>query len=194
MNKRKHFTPPHGAKVTHIDIKITNAATFHAVVADADFIVVDFSRKEVESGLTGDAIDRLMMLSDSKDHVLKFKSAISFSFNGYEHDKREVYEIPECVQFMRKVTESWPFWMHFVETRHETFLILVLLLCKHQVVERSKGMVGASPDIKSLGVVLHQLFDGLNEMYESYELPNEMNIEITDAVLKTLNLPGVAGT
>lgn len=187
MKKRKLIiTGPVGKKTRRVDFIVGDSKTFHASVDDADFIVVEFGRKQVEAGLTGDAVDRLMLLSDSLEYVNKFKSEITFSFAGYDSDKREIYEIPECVNFLRKVTENWPYWLHFAETRANTVKMLVLMLSGSTVVERKDGMVGSTVNAEEFGNVLNRLFHGMNELHETYGISEDVNKELTHATLAAI--------
>lgn len=183
MKKRKPIiTGPVGKKTRRVDFIAADATTFHKHVNDADYIVVEFGRKQVEQGRTGDAVDRLMLLSDSAEYVKKFKSMISFSFGGYDLDKREIHEIPECVNFMREVTKNWPYWMHFCETQGDSLRLIILMLSGAEVVERRPGMVGTRIDVNEMGKVLNSLFHGMNQLHETYGIPEEVNREITSAV------------
>jgi hypothetical protein len=81
---------------------LTNGDGMDPYVDDADMIVVSFSQREVLSCLTGDAVDRLMQLSDRSDRVRRCEGRLLIAFEGYDHDRRELSEIAECRSFFRR--------------------------------------------------------------------------------------------
>ena len=97
---------------------ISDSRQMHALLkenAESTFLILSFGRESVENFLIGDAVDRLMCLSDTAENTLNFCSKIAIYFSGYESDPREVWHIPECKRFVRKLNQEWPYFFHFLE-------------------------------------------------------------------------------
>jgi len=97
----------------------------------ADFPVFVFHREEIEKHQIGPAIDRLMVLTDNDETARALEGRLMLVIEGYESDPREFYEIPECVAFVRAVTEEWPQWFHFLEPDEGSLGLLMCLLVDH---------------------------------------------------------------
>ena len=77
-------------------IKFSNGNHIDEEAVSADVIIIEFSKREIEVGQIGDALDRLYSISDNKDFFLKFEGRVDFAFEGFESDSREIYQIQEC--------------------------------------------------------------------------------------------------
>lgn len=171
--------------------KFTRASgdTFDSRARDGDVVVVAFSRREVDAGQIGDALDRLLNLSDNPDNVRRFRDRVSFVFEGRESDPREIHQVPEAVSFFRALTRSWPYWTHFAEKLGDTASLTIALLCDVVVVATGAGVTGCSlRDTAQLKTVLQQLFAGQNALYEAHGLSEDENMVTTDAFLAALDM------
>lgn len=160
--------------------------------SDHDVLVIVFSREEVESGLTGKAVGRLMLLSDNIQWVNKFNGKVLFTFSGYENDPRELHQIPQVVSFFREVNKAWSFWFHFIDRRSELVAILLFLLVDVEVVRHKAGMVGCEiKDLQQFQHTIYALFGSMNIMHESFGLPDSVNMriskEINNALMRLLH-------
>lgn len=161
------------------------------LVPGADFVVVLFSRENVEGGLTGDALDRLMSLSDSPAFVDQLADRLTFMFEGYDDDPRELTQIPECVSFFRAVTKQWPYWFHFLEKTDSSISMAIHLLCDMRVVLSRNGMTGShfvTP--AQFPAVAMRLFDGMNALYDAHGISEEDNEAMSAKVNAALNRIG----
>ena len=146
-----------------------NGDDLAAKAQTSDQLILRVSTEEVSKGLIGDAVDRLSVLSDCKALTRKFKGKVWIYFDGYDNDRREIYQIPECVSFFRQVTDSWPYWYHFLEKQAEQMSLLHRLLCDVDVQVVSPHMVRCKfKDLGQLERVMYQLFGGLNHLYETH--------------------------
>lgn len=169
-------------------IKITDGTGIDTEAKDADFLVIQFSRALVEAGLIGDALDRLLSLSDSFEFTNKFASNMTIIFEGYDNDPRELHQIPECRHFFGQLTEKWPYWFHFMEKSGAGFDLIFQLLCSVTVVQVDRGMVGFQfTDPDEVRQTMLRLFDGMNHLYESHGITEEVNERMTEEVLKAFD-------
>lgn len=149
--------------------KISDGSRIDQDIADGDFLVMTFSRREVQSGLIGDALDRLMSISDRPDFVRQFADRMTFIFEGYDEDAREIYQIPECIKFFRELNVRWPYWFHFLEKTKLTYGLLFQMLCDVEVVAVCKGQTGSRfVDMKNVCAMASRLVEGLTILYSTH--------------------------
>lgn len=168
-------------------IAVAGADAFAKVAHVGDVVVLLISRSEVDSGRVGDAIDRLTVLVDSAENVTRYEDRLLISFDGFDSDPREIFEIPECVAYFRKLCEHWPWWFHFVEKSGSTLALVLRLLCNGTVYRQANGQV----DFEFHSVVHVQetvlsLFGSMNALYAQYGLSLEQNKAMTAKVIQSI--------
>lgn len=161
-------------KAVPVSFKYSDGSRIDNDLADATFVVMTFTRREVEAGLIGDALDRMLSISDQPDFVRQFVDRMTFIFEGYDLDAREIYQIPECVAFFRKLSAQWPFWFHFLEKTNVTFGLLFQLLCDVEVVAVGDGLTGSRfVDMDQVSAMASRLVDGMNVLYRVHGIDEE---------------------
>lgn len=137
-----------------------------------DLVILQLTRREIDRGTIGDVMDRLLTLSDTRERTLAYAGKLVLEFEGYDADRRELFEIPEVVRFIRALTAQWSSWLHFLLAHPEThqFGLLYALLCDVKV-HRQNGRIGtefvstaqvmATMDHLSRGVVALYALHGL---------------------------------
>lgn len=151
------------------------------------FIGLMLTRREIEAGLVGDAVDRLMVLSDSADYTRRFGNSVAVVVQGYDDDPRELHEVPECRRFLRNITAQWPYWFHFAHRgRSDGHLsnlgVVVTLLIDSEPVPAAAGEMAAQINTDSWNEVIRSLWDGLNGLYAQHDLPVQELADTTNAV------------
>lgn len=155
------------------------------LLARVDLAVCAFSRREVEAGLVGDAVDRLMQLSDEDAIARHLEGRLVLVFDGYDADPRELYEIPEAVRFFRAVTNAWPLWFHFLERRGPSLGVAMRLLVDARVAER--GPVCRSDlDRDALQAAMMRMFEGMNGLHARLNLLPTHTCRATDAIVQAV--------
>jgi hypothetical protein len=90
--------------------------------AQDEFIVVEFRRNEVERGDLARVCDLLSALTISKETAEFGEGRLMFFFSGWDDDPREIWEIPDIRAWYGKLTEVFPYWLHFAEKQGNTLL------------------------------------------------------------------------
>jgi hypothetical protein len=70
------------------------------------FMFVGISRQEVESGDTS-VLSALLRLLDKESAIL-YREMADIAVYGYDDDPRELYEVPEVRDFVRKLDAEFP--------------------------------------------------------------------------------------
>lgn len=169
-----------------INAVYTDADGFDAVVGAGDLVIVSIGRREVAEGLVGTVVERLMLLSDSKENAVKFCGRLTFTFDGWENDPREIYQIPEIVSYFRTITRQWPFWLHFLEKHGDSIGLTVMLLNEAKPVFAKGGHRVAAIDPQALRATLLKLFDGMNILYDNLGLNEDLNRKVTEEVIAAI--------
>ena len=112
-----------------LEIGVATPQSFDHCVDEYGNVAIVVSRQEVEGCATGRVVAALMALTDTPQRVRRFANALWLSFDGYNDDARELWEIPEVVRYFAAVHASWPHWCHFMVKEPVAFsLVLTLLL------------------------------------------------------------------
>ena len=89
----------------------------------SDLIVYQFSRDRVEAG---DAKDFMSRFGDSSLPTGKklegMMNSVALMIDGYNHDPREIYAIPEVRTFYQQLWEVWPYWLYFCNLDTENLM------------------------------------------------------------------------
>ena len=168
-----------------LSLTLSNGDGFAQAPLEADYVVISFSRREVEAGLIGDAVDRLMHLSDTRAVVEHYADSVAFEFTGYDDDPREIFEVPEIRAFFAAVNAQWALWWHFLDTEGpllKTVLFLLAPVTRTSV----QGQSGFQVDGETTSVLTLQLFDAMNALYEHHGLGREANLSMSDKVIATI--------
>jgi hypothetical protein len=78
-----------------------------------DPLVVIVDRAAVERGDTGSALRVLSRLLDSPETIRLYRENVDIAFHGYDHDRRELFEIPEVRNFVAALDAAFPYWLYF---------------------------------------------------------------------------------
>ncbi len=90
-----------------------------------DLIVYQFSRSAIERLDCSHFMARYG--SPAQDPALRvLMNRFLFCVEGFDHDPREIYFIPEIRDFYRKVAKAWPFWFFHCNLQNDTLRSIAL--------------------------------------------------------------------
>lgn len=147
-----------------------------------------FTRDDVERGLIGQAVDRLMQMSDDDDLARRMEGSVFLMFEGYDSEPYELYQIDSCVRFFRAVTQEWPYWFHFLERERGSLGVAMRMLVDVTHVPDEDGVTRAAIVAERLDAVLLQMFEAMNGLQERLDLDEAHTMQATETVLKALEL------
>jgi hypothetical protein len=125
-------------KDREIPVRMLDADGLADNSADA-LVVLMITRREIESGHIASAIERLHVLTDSRENVIRYRESLAFMVDGYNDDPRELAQIPEVSAFFRTLNQAWPHWLWFLMRGGGMFSILFSLLCDGEPVSNANG-------------------------------------------------------
>lgn len=133
-------------------------------------LVLDLSRREIESGNVASALERLMVMADTRESALRYRESLLFQVSGYETDRRELPEIPEVRTFFDALSREWPHWLWFLHRGVGAIPLLLALLCRVKV-RRAIGSYSTEfIDPEELKRRLMDLFGRGNALFDAFDI------------------------
>jgi len=106
-------------------------------------VMYEISRYEIENGLTARLVHDLRV--DPENPLIQAGIGnVIFMSPGYDNDPREIYEIPEFQNFIRKANESTPCWLYYAAP--ESLWVQTVAFC----VLKSAHVAGSRPGFRTL--------------------------------------------
>lgn len=149
-----------------------------------DGLIAVVSRTDVESNDISTTLDALSSLLTDNATVRKFQGSVAVSFDGFNEDPREIYEIPQIRRFCTELDRYFPYWLYFLSTDDSSLKMITFCLCK--VEKKGPGLV--TLDNMDLGRFLHSHFTAMNELFDRHSLDTETNRAISENILRYFNL------
>ncbi|AVQ00325.1 hypothetical protein C7S18_23800 (plasmid) [Ahniella affigens] len=107
-------------------------------------LVLSISRRFVEEADLTDVLGFLKQLTASREAVFACRDRLILAFEGYDHDPREIYAIPEVTAYFRRLNAEWPHWAWFCVKGIQQARTIIALLADTKVVASIAGRTAAS--------------------------------------------------
>jgi hypothetical protein len=163
-----------------------DGSTLDDLASSVDALVLLLTREEIEAGRVGSAVDRLMTLSDRREHVLRFAQGVFIMVTGYDHDPRELPQIPEVVRFVRQIDAAWPYAMHFFEIEGDSLALWLHMLIETRPLSHGPGRVYSSIDREALSQSVRQHLDAVDNLHIHHQLDENEHATITRRISEML--------
>jgi hypothetical protein len=130
-------------------------------------------------------------LEASRDLAYRAQGTVEFSFDGYDQDERQLYEIAEVRRYVRRLVAALPKLFFFARTTQPAHTLRLFAMCL-TTFEHPNGRSTASVthqvvfDSRPVGEFMMRMFPGLNKMTEWLEMTEEENKQISAAVTRCL--------
>ena len=160
---------------------MVEAPYIHFIIDRPEVLAVDISRPRT-------FFDRLRSTKELAYHC---QGKVEISFHGYDHDRRELFEIQEVRKYVPVLCYALPELLFFIRTQLPTHSLKALALCQTRVEwrhGRSTKQVTRKVEVstKEIGDFLMRHWPGLNEMTDWLGMPIEENKKITYDVIRCL--------
>jgi len=158
----------------------------------SDLILYQFSRDRVEAGDARDFLSRFGISSLPTGKKLEaMMNSVALMIDGYNHDPREIYAIPEVRAFYKQLWEVWPYWLYFCNLDTDNLMMMVMCCLESLDALKVKGQSQVKVSISSLEVVrfISGGFVPMNEMCERAAMSERQIFDRTKAVFEYFNLP-----
>lgn len=134
-------------------------------------VVLEISAPEIAAQNIASALERLHALSDTAQAALQFREKLFISVQGFDHDPRELVEIPEVRAFFARLADAWPHWLWFLSREGGDISLLLALLCPVKV-HRQAGRFGVEfEDQAALAAHINSLLSRGIALFEAFDIP-----------------------
>ena len=118
-------------------------------------------------------------------------NSVALMIDGYDHDPREIYAIPEIREFYQQIWKRWPYWLFFCNLDTENLMMMVMCWVDSLDALKVKGVAQVKVSINPLEVV--QFISGgfvpMNEICERAGMSERQIFDRTKAVFEYFDLP-----
>ncbi|MFQ6860852.1 MAG: DUF4365 domain-containing protein [Beduini sp.] len=156
-----------------------------AILDNTDFMVIGIPKSDIYS-MKLDSI-RLVIdkLSKSKEKLIKARNTLELCFPEYDNDKREIYEIPEIMNWLVHTMDCNIPWFYFLNYKIDSIGLKLLMHSQCIKVNRYKQTDKhlILYDKYSVGNFFVKNFDILNKFIEKNNIDEEINREISDGII-----------
>lgn len=83
-------------------------------LGDISPLVIVISRDEVERNDISSPLVPLKWLLSNPGTTRKFRTQVDIAFDGYNHVREELFEIPEVRNYIYALDDQFPFWLYFL--------------------------------------------------------------------------------
>lgn len=152
-------------------------------------VVLELSRNEIEAGNIASALERLMVMTDTKENALRFENALLINVTGYDEDPRELAEIHEVRSFFAALIEQWPHWMWFLARDSGAIPLLMGLLCKIHITRLNNSVGMSIIDREELSAKTNDLLSRGSAMFRAFGISEAQSQASAASALAELKLP-----
>lgn len=146
-----------------------------------DFLGIIISRDEVESGNINFALSTLRKLLENPEVASKFQENVDISFQGYENDSRELFEIPEVRDFVYALDNEFPYWLYFLSKYYLGLTCIIYCFLPPYLTDEGKAEIYPQRIEQYL---LNRGFPAMNRICEYAGCSEKEIEEMTDRVMK----------
>ena len=95
----------------------------------------------------------LLTHHDMRVEIHGMMNSVALMIDGYNHDAREIYAIPEVRAFYKHLWEVWPYWLYFCNLDTENLMMMVMCCLESLDALKVKGQNQVKVSISPLEVV-----------------------------------------
>ena len=123
--------------------------------------------------------------------VRRYAGTIRFMFSGYDEDPRELYSIPEVRRCVQRLTDEFPYWLHYADKDSESLLVVLTCLAsvESSAIDLSTNQAGQARsvvDMQGFSLKLQDLFSEMNTLHARHGLSASETSAMTQQVIRYL--------
>jgi hypothetical protein len=171
--------------------EIEEESAFMRLISKTTYINFVIARDEVRRKDVSRPRAFIDRLKGSRVLAYRALGTVEFSFDGYDHDERQLYAIAEVRRYVRRLVAALPELFFFARTTQPAHALRLFAMCL-TTVEHPDGRSTRSVthqvvfEPRPVGEFMMRMFPGLNQMTEWLEISEEENKQISAAVTRCL--------
>jgi hypothetical protein len=161
----------------------------------ADFVLYAVPRDNIETGNVGPVAGFIERIIHNDTLCRKLQGRIIIEIDGYNEDPREIFEIPEVVQWYEKADPVFKYWFYFLSpefpsTEFPSLLTYWTCMCSGKRMNRKpkRNWAWVEMDADRMLSVLERNLMRLNELTDRLGLSEEQNRRISCAVMDQVKI------
>jgi len=128
--------------------------------SDIDYLSITIARRDIETNNISKYLALLDPLYPNIKLANKFCEKVALYIEGYDHDPRELWQIPEVRRFIKALNERFHYWLYFLDKNTGSLSMITLALFS-----TGKGRKNAYEiDVRAFNEFLHKQMVNLNEV------------------------------
>lgn len=185
-NRLSSFLPP---APDHLH-QSTQAGMLSAFLDHGSHIIFSIAREDVKAMSVEKIRGFFDHLRSSRELARRAQGRVEITFDGYDKDRREVFEIPEIRSYAPLLDLALPELFFFAWSHERSATLRVLALCQAPIIEKRvvspNGEYLVQIDAEFLGQFLIRHSPGLNDMTAWLGMSEGQNKKIFHGVLRAL--------
>jgi hypothetical protein len=145
----------------------------------SDFLSIAISKQDIETKNWEPTIEILKSLMVDVKTIQKFFDRVDIGITGYDNDPRELWEIQEVKQFIRKLDIEFPYWFYFL-TKLGGGLKMITFCCINTA-KYSSTQVNFDP--VSMEQFYNKQFEAMNQIGDLIGMSEDENEELTENII-----------
>jgi hypothetical protein len=154
----------------------------------SELVVLLISRREVEAADIASVLSRLKPFLATREEAWRYRGQMTLVVDGYNHDPRELVDIPEVRALLRMLEASWPCWAYFFNQVDDSITLLLSCVAGNRFLGRGAVEV----DAELLASALRRAFGGINMIFDRFGFPEDELEKMSDGLVEVLQQAGMA--
>jgi len=155
------------------------------LVQSSDHVTVTITRAEIEQMNFDEILKFMEDRQRNKEMLINSRCTMDISFIEYSEDERELFEIPEIMNWLKNSIDIGIPWFYFLNTKwkNAALTLLVYAFCKSTKYVKTEEKIFVQLDNYEFGEFLESNLYIMNQFMERHELPIDVNFEITENIV-----------
>jgi hypothetical protein len=132
-------------------------------------VVLLISLREVEQADLASILSRLKVFLATPEDAWRYRGQMTLVVDGYNHDPRELVDIPEVRTLLRRLDADWPYWAYFFNQVDDSIKLLLSCVAGSQYL----GNGTVEMDAELVAAAMARAFGGMNAVFERFNFPED---------------------
>ena len=150
-------------------------------------VVLMLSRRQIEACDVASVVAELKPFLATREDTWLYRGQMSLTVDGYNHDPRELVDIPEVRKFLQVFEREWPYWAFFFNQVDDSIKILGSCVCGASF----PGAGAVEIEAAKLKQFLLRGFAGMNALFDKHGFPEHELEMMSRGVIEVVEQAGM---
>ena len=137
-----------------------------------------------------DTSEYVALLNVITNSIQSFEEAYQkyvFLVSGYDDDHRELYQIPEVVEFITALNSELPFWLYFVNTSDKRFFSwMIACLCQAMSLDQDEETIYADFNADAYNELIETQFSNILKLMSGLVIGESIQEKVLNGLSEKL--------